>query len=92
MSTLDLDRENELKARVPRGSRWAHRDSTLEKPRYYLVVGYARSTKTCRLEVLYWALYEGDFPTEEPWSRDIEEFLENVVKDDQEVPRFTQLP
>lgn len=54
----------------------------------YRVLGTALDSETKEIRVIYRQLYDGEFPKGEKWSRPKKMFLENVVVDGTEVPRF----
>ncbi len=54
----------------------------------YRIMGANRDSSTKEVLVKYKQLYEGEFPNRQEWSRPKKEFLENVVVDGKEIPRF----
>ncbi len=59
------------------------------KGKYYEVIGVARHSETLEEFVVYRALYESkEFGKNALWIRPKRMFLENVVVDGKEVPRF----
>ena len=59
------------------------------KKKRCLVIGVARHSETLEKLVVYRALYDSaDFGSDSLWVRPLEMFLENVVVDGVEVPRF----
>ena len=59
------------------------------KGKFYRVIGVARHSEDSSQEfVVYRALYKTEFGEGSLWIRPKDMFLENVVVDDEEVPRF----
>lgn len=59
------------------------------KGKYYEVIGTVRHSETLEELVLYRALYESpDFDPDALWVRPKSMFLENVIVDGVEMPRF----
>ncbi len=59
------------------------------KGKLYEVLGTVRHSETLEELVLYNALYDSpEFGKDQLWVRPVEMFLENVVVDNREVPRF----
>ena len=59
------------------------------KGNYYEVIGVARQSETLEEFVVYRALYDSaEFGPNALWVRPKEMFLENVIKDGKETPRF----
>ena len=58
------------------------------KGNFYQVLGVARHSESTEKMVMYKALYESEFGKNVVWVRPIAMFLENVVVDGNEVPRF----
>ena len=83
----DRSKENALTARVPPGAMFEH-----YKGKRYKVLGVARHSETLQLYVTYQALYDSsEFGNQATWVRPIEMFLENVIIDGEEKPRFKLL-
>lgn len=59
------------------------------KGKRYRVIGVAHHSETHEKLVVYRILYESeDFEVDALWVRPLQMFTENVVVDEQEVPRF----
>jgi len=59
------------------------------KGHFYEVVGVARHSKTLEELVVYKALYDSEeFGSSALWVRPKNMFMENVIKDGKETPRF----
>ena len=80
-----MSKEEEiLKNQVPISSTFEH-----YKKNYYKVLTIARSSDDLQLYVCYQALYDSpEFGDQAVWIRSLKAFLENVVVDGKEVPRF----
>jgi hypothetical protein len=80
----DRNREEQAIAKVPKGALFEH-----YKGKKYQVLGVARHTETLKMCVVYQALYDspqfGDYAV---WVRPLEMFLETVVVEGKEIPRF----
>lgn len=71
-------------AQVPPGAIFEH-----YKGKRYKVVGVGRHTETLGMCVVYEALYDSaEFGDHAIWIRPLDMFLETVVIDGKEVPRF----
>jgi len=57
--------------------------------RFYKIIGIAKHSETLEDLVLYKALYAGDFPYGQIWARPKKMFLEKILKEGKEIPRFT---
>lgn len=57
----------------------------------YEVLGVARHSETLEEYVVYKALYTSEFGKDTLWIRPLQMFLESVVKDGEEVPRFKKV-
>lgn len=63
------------------------------KGKQYEVIGLARHSETLEELVVYRALYDSpDFGKNSLWVRPKSMFLETIVLDNQEIPRFKYLP
>jgi len=59
---------------------------------YYEVIGVARHSETMEEPVVYRALYDSaEFGLNALWVRPKEMFLENIIKDGKQMPRFKYL-
>jgi hypothetical protein len=58
------------------------------KGKFYEVLGVARHSETLEELVMYKALYDSEFGYGSLWARPKEMFIENVMIDGKEVPRF----
>lgn len=82
--TIDRNREQQLIAQVPIGGIFEH-----YKGPKYKIIEIGRHTETLQLHVVYQSLYESaEFGDYAIWIRPLEMFLETVVIDGQEIPRF----
>jgi hypothetical protein len=59
------------------------------KGKFYEVIGSARHSETLEELVVYRALYESEYGKNALWVRPKAMFLESVLVDGKEVPRFT---
>lgn len=59
------------------------------KGKFYEVIGSARHSETLEELVVYRALYESEYGKNALWVRPKAMFLESVLVDEKEVPRFT---
>lgn len=76
--------EESLKAQIPIGALFEH-----YKGKQYKVLAIARSSEDLQLWVVYQSLYDcKDFGDHALWVRPLRYFLENIVIDGREVPRF----
>ena len=69
------------------GQVWKHYKNDL---REYEIVGIARDSENLGERVIYRALYAGEFPFGQIWSRPLSEFLGTVKVDGKEVNRFVR--
>jgi hypothetical protein len=77
-------REELLIAKVPMGAPFEH-----YKGKKYQILGVGRHSETLGICVLYQALYDcPTFGDQAVWVRPIEIFLETIVIDGKEMPRF----
>ena len=82
------DQENRLAAKVPVGAIFEH-----YKGKKYKILGTGRHSETLGLCVIYQALYNTpDFGDHSVWVRPLEMFLETVIIDGEEKPRFRLIP
>ncbi len=58
------------------------------KGKFYKVLGVARHSESLEEFVLYEALYETEFGPTSFWVRPKKMFMENVIVDGKEMPRF----
>ena len=73
-----------LIAKVPPGALFEH-----FKGKKYKILGVARHSETLEMCVVYQALYNNaEFGDHAVWVRPLKMFLENVVIDGKEIPRF----
>ena len=61
------------------------------KGKKYEVIGVARHSETLEPMVVYKSLYKGDFPEGSLWVRPFSMFVENVLADGKQIPRFRYL-
>ena len=59
------------------------------KGNFYEVIGTARHSETLEELVVYRALYESEYGKNSLWVRPKAMFLEHVIVDGKEIPRFT---
>jgi hypothetical protein len=82
---IDKNKKNALIAKVPTGGLFEH-----YKGKKYKILGVARHTETLEMCVVYQALYDSpEFGA--VWVRPLEMFLENIVVEGKEKPRFRML-
>lgn len=82
--TILREQENQLTAKVPVGAIFEH-----YKGKKYKILGTGRHSETLGLCVIYQALYNtSDFGDHSVWIRPLEMFLETVLIDGKEKPRF----
>jgi hypothetical protein len=83
----DRNRENQLIAKVPPGALFEH-----YKGKKYKIVTVGRHSETLGLCVVYQALYNSaEFGDHALWVRPLEMFLETVIIDGKETPRFRRI-
>lgn len=58
------------------------------KGKFYEVLGTARHSETLEEVVVYKALYTTEFGDNSLWVRPAEMFLENIMVNDEQMPRF----
>ena len=76
--------EDALKAQVPIGALFEH-----YKGKQYKVLAIARSSEDLQLWVVYQSLYDSqEFGDHALWIRPLKFFVENVVVEGNQVPRF----
>ena len=61
------------------------------KGHVYSVIGVGRDSESLQEVVIYKGLYENEFGKNPIWVRPLKMFLENVVVNGKEVPRFEYL-
>ena len=61
------------------------------KGHFYEVIGTARHSETLEEMVVYRALYESEFGKNALWVRPKAMFIESVLVDGKNIPRFTRL-
>lgn len=61
------------------------------KGNMYEVIGVAKHSETLEDMVVYCALYEGDFPEGQIWTRPLSMFKETIEVDGQPRPRFERV-
>jgi hypothetical protein len=82
--TIDRKGEQQLVAQVPVGVIFEH-----YKGQKYKIIEIGRHSETLQLQVVYQSLYDSaEFGDHAIWIRPLEMFLEMVVIDGQEIPRF----
>jgi hypothetical protein len=89
MSHLTTDRtaEDLLICRVPTGATFEH-----YKGKRYKILGVGRHTETLGMCVVYQSLYDcKEFGDHAVWVRPLEMFLETIVIDGKEMPRFRRV-
>ncbi len=81
---IEREREQQMVAQVPIGAFFEH-----YKGQKYKIIEIGRHSETLQLQVVYQSLYDSaEFGDYAIWIRPLEMFLETVVIDGQEVPRF----
>lgn len=55
---------------------------------YYRILGFALDRNTLEKRVIYRQLYEGDYPKGTRWDGIEREFLEKIVVNGKEIPKF----
>jgi len=84
ISEVAKQEEEAFKAQVPIGSLFEH-----YKGKQYKVLAIARSSEDLQLWVVYQSLYDSkDFGDHALWIRPLKFFVENVLVEGNEVPRF----
>jgi hypothetical protein len=84
---IDRNREQQIVAQVPIGAIFEH-----FKGKKYKIIEIGRHSETLQLQVVYQSLYDSaEFGDHAIWIRPLEMFLETVVIDEQEVPRFHRI-
>lgn len=82
--TIDRAHEERLMAKVPTGALFEH-----YKGKKYKILGTARHSETLQMCVIYQALYDSaQFGSHPVWVRPLEMFLETILIDGKEQPRF----
>lgn len=61
------------------------------KGKEYEVLGVVRHSETLEELVLYKALYPTEFGNDSLWVRPLEMFLEKIILDGKEIPRFKEI-
>jgi hypothetical protein len=61
------------------------------KGKLYRVIGVARHSESLDEFVVYQALYASEFGKNALWIRPKEMFLENIIVDGEEIPRFQKV-
>jgi hypothetical protein len=85
--TIDINRENQLIAEVPTGAVFEHYSG-----KKYKILGVGRHSESLGLCVIYQGLYDcPTFGANPVWIRPLEMFLETVVINGKEQPRFRLL-
>jgi hypothetical protein len=78
------NQEEQATAKVPKGALFEH-----YKGKRYRVLEVARHSETLKMCVVYQALYDSpQFGDRAVWVRPLEMFLETVVIEGKEIPRF----
>ncbi len=84
---IEREREKENIAKVPSGALFEH-----YKGKKYKILNVGRHTETFEMCVVYQALYDSkEFGDQAIWVRALEMFLENVIVNGEERPRFRLL-
>lgn len=81
---VDKEQENRLVSKVPEGAIFEH-----YKGKKYKIITTGRHSETLELCVIYQALYNTpDFGDHSVWIRPLGMFLETVIIDGEEKPKF----
>ncbi len=84
---IEREREKENIAKVPSGALFEHYEG-----KKYKILSVGRHTETLEMCVVYEALYDSkEFGDHAIWIRPLEMFLENVIVNGEQKPRFKSL-